>query len=116
VSTSRTCRVSGQRLGNIALTYEDGVGDVSYWLASYARGRGAATEALRLFSDWVFATLLLSELRLWTHADNHGSRAVAQRVGYVRDPDRDQWRQVKGQNWPTVAYACRSVAPERAEA
>jgi ribosomal-protein-alanine N-acetyltransferase len=107
--------VTGQRLGNIALTYKDGVGDVSYWLAGYARGRGAATEALRLFSNWAFAALRLSELRLWAHADNHGSRGVAERVGYVRDHDRDQCRQIKGQTWPTVAYVRHSFASEPAE-
>ena len=99
---------TGQRLGNIALGYENGVGEVSYWLADHARGRGVATRALRLFSDWAFTVLDLRELRLWTHADNAGSRAVAERAGFVRDPGRDGTRQVKGQVWATVAYRhCR---------
>ncbi len=96
--------VANQRLGNIALTYERRAGDVSCWIAADARGRGAATQALRLLSEWAFATLHLSELRLWTHADNVGSRIAAERAGYRRDPERDQDRQVKGQIWPTVAY------------
>jgi [ribosomal protein S5]-alanine N-acetyltransferase len=89
--------VTGQRLGNIALTYDNGTGDVSYWIAAHARGRGAATQALRLLSEWAFATLHLSELRLWTHVDNLGSRTTAERAGYRRDPERDQDRQIKGQ-------------------
>lgn len=95
---------TGQRLGNIALAYRDGVGEVSYWLAGYARGRGVATRALRLLTDWALATLELHELRLWMHADNHGSRVVAERAGYRRDPDADRERTVKDQTWPTVAY------------
>jgi ribosomal-protein-alanine N-acetyltransferase len=98
---------SQERLGNIAVTYMNGAGDVSYWLADYARGRGVATRALRLFTDWSFTTLGLSELRLWAHADNNKSRAVAERAGYVRDPRSDQRRQVKGQMWPTVGYVHR---------
>jgi hypothetical protein len=35
--------ITDQRLGNIALTYDDGTGDVSYRIAAEARGRGAAT-------------------------------------------------------------------------
>jgi RimJ/RimL family protein N-acetyltransferase len=96
-----------ERLGNIAVTYANDVGDVSYWLADYARGRGIATRALRLFTHWSFTALGLSELRLWAHADNTKSRAVAERAGYVRDPRRDQRRQVKGQTWPTVGYVHR---------
>jgi ribosomal-protein-alanine N-acetyltransferase len=96
--------VTGQRLGNIALTYEHGVGDVSYWLAHDARGRGVATAALRLFTRWAHTELSLDELRLWAHTDNTASRAVAERAGYLRDPERDRVRDVKGQTWPTVAY------------
>lgn len=32
---------SGQRLGNIALSHTEGVGDVSYWVAAAARGRAS---------------------------------------------------------------------------
>lgn len=92
---------TGQRLGNIALRD----GEVSYWVAGEARGRGVAVQALRLLADW--ARDEVPELRLWTHADNHGSRAVAERAGYVRDTGRDRLRQVKGDTWPTVAYVCR---------
>ena len=90
------------------------MGEVSYWLAGYARGRGAATEALRLFSDCAFKNLGLSELKLWTRADNHGSRRVAERVGYLRDQDGDQCRQIKGQTWQTVTYVYRPGAAEPA--
>jgi ribosomal-protein-alanine N-acetyltransferase len=96
-----------ERLGNIAVTYANGVGDVSYWLAEYARGRGVATRALRMFTHWSFTTLGLSELRLWAHAENCKSRAVAERAGYIRDPRSDQRRRVKGQTWPTVGYVHR---------
>ena len=96
--------VSGERLGNIALHHENGVGDVSYWLAATARGKGAATRALRLLSRWAFDRLGLDELRLWTHADNSASRRVAERAGFHRDPQRDQERQIKGGTWATIAY------------
>lgn len=100
--------ITGERLGSIALRYGDGIGDVSYWIAEHARGRGAATTAIRLLSDWAFAYARLSALRLWTHVDNLGSRTAAERAGFDRDPERDQDRQIKGQIWPTVAYVRRS--------
>lgn len=98
---------TGERLGNIALAYENGVGDVSYWLAAPARGRGVATRALRTLSDWAFATFGLSKLRLQAHIDNSDSRAVAERAGYARDPDQDERRQIKGKTWEMVAYVLR---------
>lgn len=95
---------TGQRLGNIALRHQAGVGEVSYWVAAPARGRGVASRALRLLSEWAFAALGLSLIRLWTHADNAASRRVAERAGYRRAPDHDEPRTVKGQVWQTVGY------------
>jgi RimJ/RimL family protein N-acetyltransferase len=103
---------SGQRLGNIALRLDAGVGEVSYWVAAPARGRGVATRALRLLSEWAFAALELSAIRLWTHADNVASRLVAERAGYRRAPADDQRRTVKGQVWDTVGY--HRAAPDQA--
>jgi RimJ/RimL family protein N-acetyltransferase len=100
---------TGERLGNLALSYEDSVGEVSYWLAAGARGRGAATHAVRVLADWALATLGLRELRLTARADNLGSRAVAERAGFVRDPGRDERREVKGQIADWVAYVWRAA-------
>jgi ribosomal-protein-alanine N-acetyltransferase len=95
---------SGEPLGNIALTCTDGVGDVSYWVAAGARGRGAGTRALTLLARAALSQLGLAELRLWTHADNVASQRVAERAGFLRDPGRDSSREVKGGTWPTIAY------------
>jgi [ribosomal protein S5]-alanine N-acetyltransferase len=92
---------TGQRLGNIALRLDAGVGD---WVAASGRGRGVATRALRLPSEGAFAGLRLSEVRLWTHVDNVASRLVAERAGYRREPDHDQERTVNGRVWDTVGY------------
>ena len=98
---------TGSRLGNIALEHADGTGEVSYWVAAEARGRGVARRALALLARWAFAHLDLQVIRLWTHADNAPSRAAAERAGFVRDPSGDQLRAAEGQMWPTVAYELR---------
>ncbi|GLZ35573.1 hypothetical protein Lesp02_77600 [Lentzea sp. NBRC 105346] len=95
---------TGERHGNVALEIHDGVGEVSYLMAREARGKGIATAALTTFVGWIFANIALDELRLWTHADNVASRKVAERAGFVRDPDNDRDREIKGEIWPTAAY------------
>lgn len=94
----------GERCGNVAVDFEDGIGHVSYLVAAPARGRGLATRALTEFVAWIFANHDVTELRLWAHRDNAGSLKVAERAGFVRDPARDQDREIKGTIWPTVAY------------
>ncbi|MDX3661610.1 GNAT family protein [Streptomyces sp. ID05-26A] len=95
---------AGERCGNVAVDLADGVGHVSYLVAAEARGRGLASKALTEFVAWILAHRTVTELRLWTHRDNAGSRKVAERAGFVRDPARDEDREIKGEVWPTVAY------------
>lgn len=95
---------TGERWGSIAADLTDGVASVSYWLAPVARGRGAATAALRLFVRRLFEAWPVTEFRLWTHADNAASRGVAERAGFVRDPALDESREVKGGTWPLCGY------------
>jgi RimJ/RimL family protein N-acetyltransferase len=87
----------GTRLGAVGLHRIGGeaVGDelpdeVGYWLAADARGRGIATRALLLVSEWAFSTLGRPRLVLQTKQDNQPSRRVAARAGFRRDPALDR--------------------------
>ncbi len=62
-----------------------------YWLAPQARGRGAATRALRLITDWTVATTHAIRLDLYTDLENDASGRVAERVGFVREGVRRAW-------------------------
>lgn len=75
-------------LGAIALQqldWEGGVGVVGYWLAPAARGRGAATTAVRLLSDWALEALALDRVELTADVANAASQRVATRCGFVRE-------------------------------
>jgi RimJ/RimL family protein N-acetyltransferase len=61
-----------------------GEAELGYILAPEARGRGAATEALRLLTDWGFARGL-QRLELRIDAGNVASQRVAERCGYARE-------------------------------
>jgi RimJ/RimL family protein N-acetyltransferase len=62
-----------------------GCAAVGYWLAPEARGRGAATEAIRLLARWAFAELGLARLELTCGPDNEASQRVAERCGFTRE-------------------------------
>ena len=77
---------SGSLLGNISLVITESErcwAEVSFWLAAPARGRGAATEAVRTMARWAFETLPIERIELLAHADNKDSQHVAQRAGLV---------------------------------
>ncbi len=64
---------------------DQGRAAVGYWLAPEARGRGAATHAVRLLARWAFAELGLARLELTCGPDNEASQHVAERCGFSRE-------------------------------
>ncbi|XIE80884.1 GNAT family N-acetyltransferase [Streptomyces sp. SBR177] len=61
-------------------------GEVGYWTAPHARGRGVAPRALTALTDWAFATFAadgLTRLELLHQAGNAASCRVAEKGGYA---------------------------------
>jgi RimJ/RimL family protein N-acetyltransferase len=57
--------------------------ELGYLVMPEARGRGVATEALRLSTEWAFSQLGAERIELLISVDNPGSKLVAERGGYV---------------------------------
>jgi RimJ/RimL family protein N-acetyltransferase len=80
----------GRLLGSFSimeLDREPGYGEIGYWVAAGARGRGIATRAVRLLTEWGRAELGLTRLEILPHTDNEPSKRVAEKAGY-RDTGR----------------------------
>ncbi|HEY1594976.1 MAG TPA: GNAT family N-acetyltransferase [Thermoleophilaceae bacterium] len=73
-----------------------GVGDVGYWLAAPARGRGLTTRALRLLCAWGFEELALARIQLHTLPGNVASERVAERAGFTREGLLRSFTEMKG--------------------
>jgi RimJ/RimL family protein N-acetyltransferase len=74
-------------LGNIALAFREGnrkVAEIMYWLAPWGRGRGIATDSLKLLCQWAFNSLRLERVTLKTHPENIRSQLAAERAGFRR--------------------------------
>jgi RimJ/RimL family protein N-acetyltransferase len=67
---------------------ERGTGEIGYWVAPGARGRGVATAAVRLVRDWAAGELGLSTLEITVHEDNAASLAVARAAGFTETGER----------------------------
>jgi RimJ/RimL family protein N-acetyltransferase len=67
---------------------ERGEGEIGYWVAREARGRGVATRAVRLVCEWAASALGLSTLELVIHEDNAPSHAVARAAGFTETGER----------------------------
>jgi RimJ/RimL family protein N-acetyltransferase len=76
----------GALLGSFSLMEldrEPGYGEIGYWVAVEARGRGVATRAVRLLADWARHELALTRIEILPHKDNRASRRVAEKAGFT---------------------------------
>lgn len=99
---------TGDFLGFMALVnlnLETREAEAGYIVASHARGRGVATRALRLLTDWAFAELPLERIELFIDVENSPSEVVAQRCGYTREGVL-RWTYLKpGLRSDTIVYS-----------
>ncbi|HWM08779.1 MAG TPA: GNAT family N-acetyltransferase [Solirubrobacteraceae bacterium] len=65
------------------LDREPGYGEIGYWVAAEARGRGIATRAVRLLAEWAREELGLTRIDVLPHHDNAPSRRVAEKAGFA---------------------------------
>ncbi|MBV8987454.1 MAG: GNAT family N-acetyltransferase [Solirubrobacterales bacterium] len=57
--------------------------ELGIWLAPQARGRGMATESLRVASRWLLGPCRLERLQILTEPDNEAMIAAARSAGFV---------------------------------
>jgi RimJ/RimL family protein N-acetyltransferase len=67
----------------LELTSRAAYGEIGYWVAAGARGRGVATRSVALMRDWAAEALRLRTIEILVHRDNAPSRAVALRAGFA---------------------------------
>ena len=81
-------RDGDELLGGVSLAEVrpvQGCAAIGYWLSPAGRGRGLATQAVRLLAGWAFAELGLARLELTCGPDNEASQRVAERCGFTRE-------------------------------
>jgi RimJ/RimL family protein N-acetyltransferase len=71
-----------------AIDHEGRELELGYVVAPPARGRGVASEALRLLTEWAARELDPLRIELQISADNSASKRVAERAGYVYEGTR----------------------------
>ncbi len=84
---------------------DEGRLEIGYWLAPWARGRGAMTRAVHLFCEWIFDELDVTRIAAGIEPDNAGSHALIQRVGFQREGVLRSLFPLKGRRRDIVSYS-----------
>ena len=75
-------------VGSCGVAWQDhpqAVAEIGYWVRAEDRGRGIATRAVRLVSEWAFQKGGVQRLQLRADALNRASQRVAENAGFRRE-------------------------------
>ncbi len=103
-----TDRATGALLGAVGVgvkPWDAGMAEIGYWLAPEARGRGAASRALRLLSRWTLREWPIGRLHLMADVDNPASMRVAERAGFAREGTLRNWYDLRGERRDAVMFS-----------
>jgi [ribosomal protein S5]-alanine N-acetyltransferase len=89
--------------------WSDHRGEIGYWMAREARGRGLGTRAVRLLSRWAIDALALERVELLANPANEGSQRLAERAGFTREGLLRRYRTRHGVREDLVMF---SLLPE----
>ena len=78
---------------------------IGYWVVPAQRGRGLATDAVRLLSGWALLRLSLQRLELYHFVGNDVSGHVAEKVGYRREGTLRAYVVIRGEPRDCVMYS-----------
>ena len=80
-------------------------GEIGYWVAREARGRGVGTRAARLLSTWALTRLGLERLELLANPENLASQRLAAGAGFTREGLLRRYRRRHGVREDLVMYS-----------
>jgi RimJ/RimL family protein N-acetyltransferase len=91
--------------GLVAIEPEASQAEIGYIVAPQARGRGLATRALRLVTDYALGEVGLARVQLLISSGNTPSLRVAERCGYVHEGVLRSLYTKPGYRADTVVYS-----------
>ena len=99
-------RGDGSYLGETMLALgEHRVGEVGCCVVPATRGRGVASEALVLLTDWAFATLDLGRVQVFVAPENIAALRLAESAGFEREGVLRSYWEIGGERLDAVVLA-----------
>ena len=96
---------SDRLLGAIGLSPIEHRLSVGFWVVPEARGRGVATDAVRLLTAWALRTLHYPRLELYHFAGNGASGRVSEKAGFRREGVLRLYADLRGEPRDCVMYS-----------
>lgn len=95
----------GPDAAGLIFELDPGAAGIGYWVLERARGRGRASRAVALLSDWALTEAGLARVEALVEPENVASQRVLERAGFVREGCLSSYLIVIGGRVDTFLYA-----------
>jgi [ribosomal protein S5]-alanine N-acetyltransferase len=92
-------------IGLVRFDWDDGIGEIGYWIAREARRRAVGARATRLLARWALTELGLERLELLANPENEASQRLAERAGFTREGVLRRYRRRHSQREDLVMFS-----------
>jgi RimJ/RimL family protein N-acetyltransferase len=92
-------------IGLVRFDWDEGIGEIGYWIAREARRRAVGARATRLLARWALTELGLERLELLANPENEASQRLAERAGFTREGVLRRYRRRQGQREDLVMFS-----------
>lgn len=93
------------RIGVYKIDTYNRIGEIGYWIAADAQGRGLITQACQATIQYCFETLQLNRIEIKCAVENTKSQAVPERLGFTKEGILHQAEFLHGKFVDLVLYA-----------
>jgi ribosomal-protein-serine acetyltransferase len=93
------------RIGIYKIDTHNRIGEIGYWIAADAQGRGIITQACQAMIGYCFDTLQLNRIEIKCATENVKSQAIPERLGFVQEGILRQAEFLHGRFVDLVLYA-----------
>lgn len=93
------------RIGMYKVDSYNRIGEIGYWVAASAQGRGIITQACKAIIRYGFDELKLNRIEIKCASENRKSQAVPERLGFTKEGILRQAEWLHGQFVDLVLYS-----------
>ena len=73
------------RIGVYKIDNQNKIGEIGYWIAENAQGKGVITKSCKALMDYCFTNLLLNRIEIKCGTENYKSMAIPSRLNFKKE-------------------------------
>ncbi|WP_454190927.1 GNAT family N-acetyltransferase [Paenibacillus sp. Marseille-Q7038] len=95
-------------IGYLYLDQENKKTEIGYWLGKEYEGKGIITKSIKVLINYAFEELQLHKIEIGVARENTRSRAIPEKLGFIREGELRDYEYINGKFLDRVMYGLKA--------